>query len=96
MAAVEDIKTETKDGEEQKVGKVRKLHVVLGVRDREKQVVEILGLEDIKTEEKDGEDHQPKKEKIDPKSLLFVTSGGHGLKTGDAVKLIKPAEKEAK
>ena len=48
-----------------KLGKARKLQVVLGVRDRDRHVVEILGLEDPAT-----------KEKVAPKDVLFVTAGG--------------------
>jgi RND family efflux transporter MFP subunit len=85
VVAVQDVKTEKKDGEEQTVGKVRKLQAVLGVRDRARRVVEILGLEDPAT-----------KEQVALQSLLFVTAGGHGLQNGDTVKLQKEAEKEAK
>jgi RND family efflux transporter MFP subunit len=97
VLAVEDVKTEMKEGKEQKIGKARKLEAVLGVRDREQGVVEIRSLEEVKTETKDGEE-QKVRTKVDPRGLLFVTSGGHGLETGDAVKLEakKEADKEAK
>jgi RND family efflux transporter MFP subunit len=85
VTAVEDVKTEKKGDEEQQVGKVRTLQAVLGVRDRDKHIVEVLDLEDPAT-----------KEKVAAEGLLFVTAGGNGLKTGDAVKLRKPEPTEDK
>jgi RND family efflux transporter MFP subunit len=82
VVAVQDVKTEKKGDEEVTVGKVRKLHVALGVRDRERGVVEILSLED-----------PVNKEKVAPDGLLFVTVGGQGLQNDDEVKLqVAPEE----
>lgn len=84
VVVIEDVKTETnKEGEEEKFGEARKLRAILGVRDREHHVVEILGLEDPE-----------KKEKVALDDLLFVTEGGHGLENGDAVRVEKPESKE--
>jgi multidrug efflux pump subunit AcrA (membrane-fusion protein) len=85
VLAVEDVKTEEKDGEEEKLGKARLLQATLGIRDRERRVVEIVALEDPAT-----------KKRVAPRGLLFVTEGGQGLQTDDPVKLRDEAEKEAK
>ena len=83
VVVVEDVKTEkNKEGEEQKVGEARKLRAILGVRDRERHLVEILGLEDPE-----------KKEKVSLDDLLFVVEGGHGLHSGDGVRVEEAAEK---
>jgi RND family efflux transporter MFP subunit len=76
VIAIEDLKTEKKGDAEHKTGKARRLQVVLGVRDRDRRVVEILSLEDPAT-----------KERISPADLLFITSGGNGLQNDDIVKL---------
>lgn len=76
VVAVHDVKTEKKDGEEHKIGKARKLEAVLGVRDRERGLVEILALHDPAT-----------KDKVAPDDLLFVTAGAHGLQNDDLVKI---------
>jgi len=84
VVVVEDVKTEKdKEGHEQKHGEARKLRAILGVRDREKHLVEILGLED-----------PDKKEKVSLDDLLFIVEGGHGLHSGDAVRLEEAEEKE--
>lgn len=85
VVAVQDVETEKKGDEEHKVGKARKLQAVLGVRDRERHLVEILGLADPET-----------KKKVDPKDVLFVTVGGHGLHDKDAVEIHEEAKKEEK
>ena len=76
VVAVQDVKTEKKAGVDQTTGKVRHLQVILGVRDRDRRVVEILGLEDPAT-----------KERVALAGLLFVTAGGNGLQNDDLVKL---------
>jgi multidrug efflux pump subunit AcrA (membrane-fusion protein) len=76
VVAVTDVKTEKKHGEEQQVGKARTLQAVLGVRDRDRGVVELLGLKDPAT-----------KESVAPEGLLFVTVGGNGIQNDDEVKL---------
>jgi RND family efflux transporter MFP subunit len=65
-----------KDGHEEKVGKARRVHAYLGVRDREHRTVEILRLEDPE-----------KKEAIPVAGVLFILDGGHGLHDGDLVKI---------
>ena len=75
VAGVE--KKKDKDGKPETVGKALKLQAVLGVRDREHGLVEVLGLE------KPGE----KKETVPVKDALVVTEGAYGLQDGDAVKL---------
>ncbi len=84
VVVVEDVKTEKdKEGHDQKLGEARKLQAVLGIRDREKHLVEILGLEDPE-----------KKEKVPLDDLLFVIEGGRGLHNEDAVRVEEPEGKE--
>ncbi|HYT89747.1 MAG TPA: efflux RND transporter periplasmic adaptor subunit [Gemmataceae bacterium] len=87
VVAVQDIKTEKKEkgSEEKTLGKVRTLHAVLGIRDRDRSIVELLGLEDPAT-----------KAKVAPADLLFVTAGGNGLQNDDVVKIQKAEQREAK
>ena len=81
VVIVENVKTETNaEGKEETVGVARRLQVTLGARDRSNHQIEIVGLEDP---EKDP----TKKWKGQVKDALFVVEGGHGLQTGDAVKL---------
>jgi RND family efflux transporter MFP subunit len=65
-----------KDGHDEQIGKARKVHAYLGVRDREHRTVEILRLEDPE-----------KKEAIPVAGTLFILEGGHGLHDGDLVKI---------
>ena len=77
VLVVEDIKTEKDhDGAEQTIGKARKLHAVLGVRDRTHQLTEIVSLED-------PEHH----ERTDLHDAVFVIEGGHGLEDDDRVRI---------
>jgi RND family efflux transporter MFP subunit len=85
VIAVQEVKTEKGPDGENKLGKARLLHAVLGVRDRQRHVAELLGLEDPE-----------KKEKINPQDVLFVTEGGHGLRNGDVVKLQEEEPKDQK
>ncbi len=71
-----------KDGKEEKLGKALKVQAILGIRDREHGLVEVLRLESAE-----------KKEKVDVQSALVVTEGAHGLQDGDVVKLEEDAEK---
>ncbi|MBI3407478.1 MAG: efflux RND transporter periplasmic adaptor subunit [Planctomycetes bacterium] len=72
-----DVKSEKDSaGKEEKTAKARKLQAILGVRDRNRHVVELLRLID-------PESH----EAVDPHDLLFVIEGGHGLRNGDELKL---------
>ena len=81
VVVVADVKTTTNgEGQKETVGVAKRLNVVLGIRDRTLHQVEIVGLKDP---EKDPE----KKWHGEIKDALFVTEGGHGLQTGDAVKL---------
>jgi len=75
-----------KDGKEVEEEHVHKYQVTLGLRDRDKKRVEILGL--VKVEEE-------KKEPVPLKEdTRFVVEGGHGLEDGDLVAL-KKEEHEA-
>lgn len=85
VVVVENVAVEKKDGAEQKVGKVRKLQAVLGVRDRDQHLVEVLALEDPAT-----------KKRISPLGIQFVTAGGYGLRDDDRVKIEAETEKETK
>jgi RND family efflux transporter MFP subunit len=81
VVIVTDVKTvKNADGKEDTVGVARRLEVVLGVRDRKLQQVEIVSLSDP---EKDPE----KKWHGEVKDALFIVEGAQGLQTGDAVKL---------
>jgi RND family efflux transporter MFP subunit len=85
VLAVQDVKTESNASGPETTGKARKLQAVLGIRDRDLGVVEILGLEDPAT-----------KKKVAPTGVLFVTAGGHGLLNDDVVKLQHEEPKEKK
>jgi RND family efflux transporter MFP subunit len=65
-----------KDGESEAIGKARRVFAYPGVRDRVNQKVEILRLEDPE-----------KKEAIPVAGAEFIVEGGHGLRTGDALKI---------
>jgi RND family efflux transporter MFP subunit len=83
VVVVEDVETKKDEkGEEEKIGKARRLKATVGVRDREQQLVEILRLEDPE-----------KKKEVSPEGLLFVKEGGHGLHNDDNVKLEEEEEK---
>src|SRR5262249_54095122 len=83
VVVVEEVKTEkNKEGEEQTLGKARKLRAITGTRDRQRRRVEILGLVDPE-----------KKEEVSLQGTLFVVEGGNGLHDGDAVK-VENAHKE--
>jgi RND family efflux transporter MFP subunit len=68
-------KKQDKEKHEFLAGKARKLRVILGVRDREKQVVEILKLEDA--------DHK----EVPIADVRFISEGGHGLHENDLLKI---------
>jgi RND family efflux transporter MFP subunit len=74
-------KKKNEKGEEEEEHQVHKYQAKLGLRDRKKQKVEIVGLIDAKE----------KKDVLLEKETLFVVEGGHGLEDGDLVK-----EKEEK
>jgi RND family efflux transporter MFP subunit len=77
VLVVENIQMKKNDeGKDETVGVARRLQVVLGTRDRVTHTIEILRLIDPE-----------KKWQGDLKEAQFVTEGGPGLQTGDAVKL---------
>jgi membrane fusion protein (multidrug efflux system) len=77
VVVVKDLKTEkNEEGKEEKLGKARKLRAVLGVRDRDRHLVEIVRLEPLE-----------KGEPAPVREALFVIEGGNGLHDDDAVKL---------
>jgi RND family efflux transporter MFP subunit len=77
-----------KDGKEVEEEHVHKYQAKLGLRDRDKHRVEILGL--VKVEEE-------KKEPVPLKEdTRFVVEGGHGLEDGDLVTLKKEEHEEEK
>jgi multidrug efflux system membrane fusion protein len=80
VTIVENVETKEKEGHAEKLGKARHVRAVVGVRDREKHLVEIVGLTD------------PEKKLPVPAvaEALFVVEGGNGLEDGDAVKIEEP------
>src|SRR5205823_8718753 len=77
IIVVEDVNTKKNaDGKEEETGKARRLQAVIGVRDRVLHQVEIVRLEDPE-----------KKWKGELETTLVVVEKGHGLQTGDAVRL---------
>jgi len=79
VVIAEQVETKKDDkGEEEKIGKARKLQATLGVRDRHKHLVEILELKDPE-----------KKEPFKIQDVVFIKEGGFGLHNGDPIKLSK-------
>jgi RND family efflux transporter MFP subunit len=77
VLVAEDIKTSKDEkGKDQQTGTARQLQAKIGMRDRVLHQVEILGLAD-----------KEKKWKGNLEEALFIVEKGHGLETGDAVKL---------
>src|SRR5262249_3525247 len=83
VLVVEDYKQETKEGKEVETGKVRRLSVKLGIRDRLLHLVEILGLDDPE-----------KKWQGTLETAKFIVEKGQGLRNGDPVKLEVEEEDE--
>jgi RND family efflux transporter MFP subunit len=79
-------KGEEKKGEEKEQYEVHRYVAKLGLRDRDKHRVEILGLFEVKDEKKKEVPLKP--------DTLFVVEGGHGLEDGDLVALKKEEEHE--
>ncbi len=77
-------KKKNEKGEEEEEHQVHKYQVKLGLRDRDKHKVEIVGLIDAKE----------KKAVPLEKDTLFVVEGGHGLEDGDLVKEKEEEHKE--
>jgi RND family efflux transporter MFP subunit len=88
VVVVKDLKTEKNDeGKEEKLGTARRLKAVLGVRDRDHHLVEVVRLEGLE-----------KGEPVPVADTLFVTEGGNGLHEDDRLKLEEeePAKDEKK
>lgn len=78
---VRDVETKTNaEGKEEKFGKVHRYQALLGVRDRNWHVVEILKLVDLEKE-------PDKRVELPVQDALIVVEGGHGLHDDDIVKL---------
>jgi multidrug efflux pump subunit AcrA (membrane-fusion protein) len=80
VVIVIESKTKNEKGEEETAFVARRLEVVLGIRDRSLHQIEILRLED-------PEKNPAKKWQGNIADALFVVEGGHGLQTGDVVKM---------
>ena len=82
VVVVDVAKKTNEQGKEEITYTARKLQVKLGIRDRILHQVAILELIDPEKE-------QEKKwqGKLDDPDTLFITEGGHGLQTGDPVKM---------
>lgn len=85
---VETEKKKDKEGKEEEEHHVHKRVVKLGLRDREKHRVEILGLFEVEEEKK-----KPVPMEHD---TLFVVEGGHGLEDDDLVTLKKDEHEDKK
>jgi RND family efflux transporter MFP subunit len=83
VVVVEEVEKKNDDGTVEKTMKARTLKVEIGVRDREKHVVEIKRLFDDKDKTIEIKE-----------TLRFVTEGGHGLEDGDEVKVEEEEHKE--
>jgi membrane fusion protein (multidrug efflux system) len=81
----DDVEEKEHDGHTEKLGKVETLLPTLGVRDREKGVVEILKIVTAKTKKDEPIDH-----------VLFIVEGGQGLRDEDDVKVEEPKAKDEK
>jgi len=77
-----------KDGKEEEEHHVRKLVAKLGLRDRDKHRVEIIGLFEVEEEKKKPVPLE--------KDTLFVVEGGHGLEDKDLVTEKKEEHEEEK
>jgi membrane fusion protein (multidrug efflux system) len=84
VIVVDDFKIAKKEGKDIKVGKARKLQVILGIRDRSFRQVEVLGLVNADKE-------NPWSGTLND-SLLFVTERAAGLRTGDLIRLEEEEE----
>jgi membrane fusion protein (multidrug efflux system) len=86
VIVADDVETKKNaEGKEEKFAKAKILHAVIGVRDREHRVVEIIRLEDPE-----------KKEHFAPEKQLYVVEGGHGLHNDDVLRLEEPHGEEKK
>jgi multidrug efflux pump subunit AcrA (membrane-fusion protein) len=82
VLTADEVKTVKSGDHEERIGKVEKLIPKLGIRDREKHVIEILGLRNVEKKEDEPVDH-----------ALFIVEGGQGLRDDDEVK-VEAATKE--
>ncbi len=85
---VETEKKKNKEGKEEEEHHVHKRVAKLGLRDREKHRVEILGLFEVEEEKKKPVPME--------KDAQFVVEGGHGLEDDDLVTLKKDEHEEEK
>ncbi|HEX3315468.1 MAG TPA: HlyD family efflux transporter periplasmic adaptor subunit, partial [Gemmataceae bacterium] len=76
VLTADEVKTVKSGDHEERIGKVEKLIPKLGIRDREKHVIEILGLRNVEKKEDEPVDH-----------ALFIVEGGQGLRDDDEVKV---------
>src|SRR5579875_2663721 len=88
VLVVETEKKKDKDGKEEEEHHARKLVAKLGLRDRDKHRVEILGLFEVEEEKKKPVPLE--------KDTLFIVEGGHGLEDKDLVTLKKEEHEEEK
>jgi RND family efflux transporter MFP subunit len=80
---VEDLKEEVKEGKKVKIGRVRRLQAIVGLRTPE-QEVELLRLFDPQ-----------RRQEVSPQGRWFIIAGGQGLQDGDPVYLEEDEEEEA-
>lgn len=85
---VETEKKKNKEGKEEEEHHVHKRVVKLGLRDRDKHRVEILGLFEVEEEKKKPVPME--------KDTLFVVEGGHGLEDDDLVAVKEDEHEEHK
>ncbi len=71
------------EGKTEHLGKARRLRAYLGIRDRDRQVVEVVRL------------HDPvSKADVPIAGIQFIVDGGHGLHDGDLIRVESKNEKE--
>jgi RND family efflux transporter MFP subunit len=84
VVVAEEVKAEGRDGKEEKGYKARKLHVVLGVRDRDRKLPLVEIIKPFLLDPREGTP-------VSPEGLLFVTKGAQGLRDEDPLKVETPA-----
>lgn len=88
-------KEKNEEGEEEEKGEAHRYKAVLGARDPDHHLVEIVSLEDTRENKEDSDKKDNDKKKTEsPEGKLFIVEGAHGLEDKDAVK--KEEEKEEK
>jgi RND family efflux transporter MFP subunit len=83
VVAIRKVMGKNKEGKEEEKLFARRLQATVGVRDREWQVVEILALKD-----------PDKKEAVPLEGTQIVTTGAHGLRDGDPVRIAEADDDE--